>query len=687
MPFGYMGKILVVDLSDYEVGGDSASCFTEVPIEDAWYEQFLTGYGLAARYIFENQKPNVDPLGPDNHLAFMSGLLTGTGAFFSGRWMVAGKSPLTGTWGDANCGGYFAPALKKTGYDGIFVKGAAKTPVYLLLDGAQQELLDASDLWGTDTAQTDDWFKKTYGDDVQIACIGPAGEWQSPIAGIVTDKGRLAARSGLGAVMGSKKLKALCVRGTQPVKIHDVKTQSRITVAYMRAFDRYKHLRMDRFLGKLMNAPLFAGLLRFLSKHPKLFSPPAEMDRYVMTTWGTPGVTSNSANIGDSPVKNWAGTGEDDFPEASSQFISNDSVTQYRTRRYGCHHCPMACGGIVSVIDDDFDIQEAHQPEYETLCGFGTMLLNDHVRSIIKVNDLCNRAGLDTISTAATVAWAFEAFEKGHLNTLQTEGLDLTWKYSKSVIDIVEKMATQEKGFGEILRRGVKAAAEYYGSVTVPYAMHVGGQELPMHDCRSPLAGLGLGAAYELEPTPGRHTSSMYPCQAYLDDLDEPSRVLPLLGLHIHPMKRKPSDPPEAEALKMSSCFMDLVNGLGMCAMAFDESAPPPIVEWANTSTGWDKDFQDYMWIAQRIKTVRHAFNVREGIAISDIVLPDRARGIPPMERGPNKGSTPDLGTARTEYYKAMGYDQDTGWPLPETLDALDLEFVKNALYPTSVST
>jgi aldehyde:ferredoxin oxidoreductase len=131
---------------------------------------------------------------------------------------------------------------------------------------------------------------------------------------------------------------------------------------------------------------------------------------------------------------------------------------------------------------------------------------------------------------------------------------------------------------------------------------------------------------------------------------------------------------------------MDLVNGLGMCAMAFDESAPPPIVEWANAATGWDKDFQDYMWIAQRIKTVRHAFNVREGILVNDIVLPDRARGIPPMDRGPNKGSTPDLHKARQEYYKAMGYDEDTGWPLPETLDALELDFVKRDLYPASVS-
>jgi len=686
MPYGYMGKVLRVDLSAYADGVDSEVCFRDVSIPDQTYQKFLTGYGLAAKYIFDHQRPGVDPLGPENHLAFMSGLLTGTGAFYSGRWMVAGKSPLTGTWGDANCGGYFAPALKKTGYDGIFVVGKAATPVYLLLDGERRTLVDASGLWGQDAVETDEWLKRRHGDNVQIACIGPAGEWLSPIAGIVTDKGRLAARSGLGAVMGSKNLKAVCARGTKSAEIHDVEAQSRLSLEFMRLFDHYEHPRMDRFLGKLMNSPLFAGPLRFLSKHPKLFQPPKEMDRYVMTTWGTPGVTANSANIGDSPVKNWAGTGADDFPARRAQHISNDYVTSYQTRRYGCHHCPMACGGIVRLVDDDFDIPETHKPEYETLSGFGTLLLNDNVRSIIKINDLCNRAGLDTISTAAVVAWAFEAFEKGHLTTLETEGLTLEWEDSRAVISVVEKMSTEEAGFGAILRGGVKAASEHFGEKTHSYAMHVAGQELPMHDCRSPLAGIGLGAAYELEPTPGRHTASMYPCESYMKDLDFASSKTPCLGLHLHAMKRKPTEPSEGEGLMLSSCFMDLVNGLGMCAMAFDNSAPPPIVEWANGATGWDKNFEEYMWIARRIKTVRHAFNVREGISVGSIVLPERAQGIPPMKKGPNKGSAPDFKTARKEYYQAMGYDVDTGWPLRETLEALELEDVKDALYPPEFS-
>ena len=683
MVYGSMGKLLRVDLSSHAPDKDASVCFEEIPVSDDTYERFLTGYGLAAKYVFDHQRPGVDPLGPENHLVFMTGLLTGTGAMFSGRWMVAGKSPLTGTWGDANAGGYLAPALKKTGYDGVIVVGASPTPVYLLIDENGPALRDATDLWGRDTVWVDDRLKSIHGVHAQVACIGKAGEWRSPIAGIVTDKGRVAARSGLGAVMGSKQLKALCVCGSHAVDVFDAKEQSRLTVRYLRSFDLFRHRRTDRFLGRLMNAPAFAGLLRFLSRHPRLYSPPAEMDRYVMTTWGTAGVTSNSANTGDSPVKNWSGCGPRDFPMKRSRLLSNDDVTQYEVRKYGCHHCPMACGGIVSLVDNDFDIPESHKPEYETLCGFGTLLLNDNLRSVIKINDLCNRAGLDTISTAVVAAWAFEAFERGHLTETDTEGLQLVWGDSRAVVALVEKMATAEHGFGAALRQGARSAAEQFGKDAEAFAMHVAGQELPMHDCRSPLAGIGLGAAYELEPTPGRHTSSLYPCSSYLQDLDIVSSSTPRRSLHsFHAMKRKPAEPTEGESLRLASCFMDLVNGLGLCAMAFDDSAPPPLVEWINAATGWDKTFRDYLWIGQRIKTVRHAFNVREGIAVSEIELPARARGIPPLSVGPNKGSAPDFATARSEYYRAMGYDSETGWPLPETLDALGLDDVKHALYP-----
>ncbi len=602
-------------------------------------------------------------------------MLTGTGAFFSGRWMACGKSPLTGTWGDANCGGYLAPALKKTGYDGIFFVGKSDKPVYLLIDGDRQELLDASELWGKlDTNETEDKLKEIHGQGFQVASIGPGGEKLSLIAGIVNDKGRIAARSGLGALMGSKNLKALCLRGTKAIDLYDAGAQSHHTAKFMDAFFDYKHKCEDKIMSSLTYKPAFSGIIRCLNSHNKL-PQTEEMERYVMTTWGTAGITAFSANIGDSPVKNWKGAGCVDFPTSKAQYISNNYVTQYDVSRYGCHHCPLCCGAIVSVPDGPYPIKEAHKPEYETLCGFGTMLLADNVHAIIKVNDMLNRAGIDTISCAVVVAWAFEAYENGVLTTEQTDGLELTWGNAEAVVSLVEKIIYAD-GIGSYLKDGVKKAAEHFGPQSLEYAMNAGGQELPMHDTRNQQGGLGLGVAYEAEPTPGRHTSSLDACGYYRQE----SRALQSKRKHLHTMKMKVEES-EGDSLRDSSCFMDLVNGLGLCAFAWGNGVVPPIVEWTNSATGWEKTFDDYLLIARRIKTVRQSFNIREGIKPADTVMTKRAAGIPPLKKGPNKDNTPDFEGARKKYYRAMGYDPETAKPLPETLDMLELPEVKKQLY------
>jgi aldehyde:ferredoxin oxidoreductase len=306
------------------------------------------------------------------------------------------------------------------------------------------------------------------------------------------------------------------------------------------------------------------------------------MARYVMTTWGTAGITAFAANTGDSPVKNWKGVGCVDFPTGKAQYISNDYVTQYDISGYGCHHCPLCCGAIVSVPDGPYPVKEAHKPEYETLCGFGTMLLVDDVQRIIKVNDMLNRAGIDTISCAVVVAWAFEAYENGVLTAEQTGGLELTWGNGEAVIGLVEKIIYGE-GIGKYLKDGVKRAAGHFDPKSLDYAMNAGGQELPMHDTRNRQGGLGLGVAYEAEPTPGRHTSSLDACAYYRQE----STALESRRKHLHTMKMK-VDESEGDSLRDSSCFMDLVNGLGLCAFAWGNGVVPPIVEWTNSATGWD---------------------------------------------------------------------------------------------------
>ncbi|MDF2521003.1 MAG: aldehyde:ferredoxin oxidoreductase [Clostridia bacterium] len=665
MPFGYMGKLLWVDLTTGSI--------LEEEIDESLYKKFLTGYGLGAKLIFDRQKPGVNPLGPDNIFAIMSGLLTGSGAFFSGRWMVMGKSPLTNTWGDANSGGFFAPAIKSTGYDGVFFTGKSEKPVYLLIDGDEKKLLDASDLWGKDSNDTMDILSSRHGAHFKTACIGPGGEKMALISGVVTDKGRLAARSGLGAVMGSKNLKAVCLGGNKNVNVFDDQTITKLVADFDQKFNTYKHPLKDKLLNEATNTPILSGAVRFLTEK-NLLPINGEIERYAMKTWGTPGTVAYSANIGDSPVKNWKGIGYIDFPGRLTQEISNDWVTKYETDKYGCYSCPLRCGGKVAVSDVPYPVSETHKPEYETICGFGTMLLCNDLPTIIKINDLLNRAGIDTISCAVTVAWAFEAYENNVITISDTDGLKLTWGNSEAVLKLVEKI-TMGEGIGKYLMNGVKSASEHFGKGSEAYAMHVFGQELPMHDPRT-TDGTGLGVGYEAEPTPGRHTSTLDCCDLYRETQSDK-----LSDKNIHPMKNKCMDAEQGDSLKDASCFMDLVNGLGLCAIAFDAAVTPPIIEWANAMTGWSFTFEEYLHIARRIKTLRHSFNIREGINPMNIKMPDRARGIPPLSKGPNAHTKNDFDMGKKNYFKAMGYDIKTGKPLAETLDLLDLPEVKKELY------
>jgi aldehyde:ferredoxin oxidoreductase len=656
-----MGKILRVDLSEGEIKDET--------IPDEIYENFLSGYGLAAKILFEELKPGIDPLGPDNILAIMSGLLTGTGSHFSGRWMAAGKSPLTGTWGDANCGGSFGPSIKQSGYDGFFFKGKSYYPVYLLIKGGAARLIKASHLhlWGKDSSETEDALKEEYGKDCKVACIGLGGEIQSLISGIVTDKGRLAARSGLGAVMGSKNLKAICICGDkQEVKVSNKDLMRQNTEEYLKKFNEVN-----------------SGF------------------KYTLQTWGTAGGTWASAYSGDSPAKNWKGSGrnwhcDEDLENInfrafeSAERISDDYVTKYEIKKFACAECPLGCGGICSIKSGPHPLKETHRPEYETLCGFGTMLQIDDVKTIFKANHMLNLAGIDTISCSVIVAWAYEAFKKGIITVKDTDGLCLTWGNSEPLIPLIQKII-EGKGIGKHLRNGVMRASEYYAEKCqqedkhpIDFAMHAGGQELPMHDPRNNPdgGGLALGVAYEVEPTPGRHTSSLFgSTEEYRKHYgNKDQKVLQenvLQPLKVRPrrfdFKGKNAEEVSGQDLADSGRFSCFINGLGMCNFSFFLGVMPPLVDWTNAATGWQHEFDDYLTIGQRIQTVRHAFNLREGI--SRPRMTNRARGIPPLEKGPNSGNAPDFDGAAKRYYEAMGWDRETSKPLRATLENLNLPY------------
>lgn len=660
---GYCGRVLHVDLS--------TSTISYEELDEAFYQKYLGGLGLGAKVLWDRIKPGVDPMGPDNVLGFTTGLLTDTGSLFTGRFSVVGKSPLTGGWGDANCGGYFSPALKRCGLDGLFLYGASPEPVYLYLDDQRAELRNASAFWGVDAIETEKQLEAQYGNRAHVACIGHAGEQLSFIAGVCNDRGRLAARSGLGGVMGSKKLKAVVAAGTQRVEVADGKQIQALSKAFRKRLQGRKGLK--RFLGDR----LFGFMGWATRKGPLYTRQPADLWRLMLSKYGTAALTAFSAESGDSPVKNWGGVGYKDFPLNRSQKIGAEAVVKYETKKYGCFSCPLLCGAFVKIPDGSYPIEQMHRPEYETLCSFGTLLLNDDLQTIFRVNDLLNRAGMDTISCGAVVAFAIECFENDILTTKDTDGLELRWGDGGAIIKLTEMMIKRQ-GIGDILADGVKLAAERIGQGSEAFAVHCGGMEAPMHD---PKFDPGVGMAYSCEPAPGRHSVSSY-MLLDLERLDRLFRGAKKTPAFMTAKERYRYDN-KGEAMAVGSFFRMLVDASGACTFGTQVGAEIPLIQWLNAATGWNFSDQDYLVIGERIEQLRHAFNVREGLNPShDFRLHPRISGHPPLDKGPAKGVSLDLDGMVEAFYKAMGWDLSTGLPDLERLERLNLNEVIAALHP-----
>jgi aldehyde:ferredoxin oxidoreductase len=663
MSKGYMGKVMWVNLSQKRVD------YEDIP--DEMYEKFLSGYGLGAKILFDNIPPGADPLGPENILGFCAGLLTGTPSIMTGRWMVVAKSPLTGGWGDANCGGDLSPAIKRAGVDAIFFTGISEGPVYLMVDGDKVEIRDASGIWGKDTVETEDAIRKDLGDEkgqFRIACIGPAAERLSLISGISNDKGRFAARSGLGSVMGSKKLKAIAVKGKSKIEAQDSERIKDLSKAFSRSLNRAD------FVMKILNGRLLKGAGWLFRVAP----PQAMMGdtyRLVLKKYGTAGITSLSSENGDSPVKNFSGAGFRDFPLGRAGKISDDAVIKYEEKKYGCYSCPIRCGGIIKVKEGPYPLEESHKPEYETLCVFGAYCLCDDVYTILKINDLCNRGGLDTISAGVAVGFAIECFEQGILTKEDTGGLELRWGAGETILKLVEKMIKRE-GIGDLLADGVKRAAEKIGKGSEKYAMHAGGQELPMHD---PRFDPGYGTAYISEPTPGRHTISGLTWQEMMrmDRYFSGAKKIPLS----YSKQGRLSPKGKVTNQVLNSKFMQIINSVGMCMFGVNIGPRAPLFEWLNAATGWTKSPDEYLEVGERIETLRHSFNVREGIKPKDFKINPRAVGDPPLEYGPHAKVTVDLEAMKRNFYDAFDWDYETGKPSRDRLEKLGLHEVIKEFY------
>lgn len=613
MQGGYVGKMLFVDLS--------TGTIREQELAEDLAGNFIGGYGIGARVLYDMIKPGTDPLGPGNVLGFITGPLTGTGALFGGRYTMVCKSPVTGGFNDANSGGYFGPELKKAGYDAVFISGAAKAPVYLWINDGKVEIRDAGQLWGKDSKETETALIAATGEPkLRAVVIGPAGEKLSLMSCPINDGHRAPARGGGGAVMGSKKLKAIAVRGTGKVPVAD---SARLKEINKVIADTLKNAPGDN--------PFIQMALAF-------------------GEYGTGATTTASALGGDAPVKNWDGIGGVDFSEASATKIGAFAFdAHYKVRKYACAHCPLGCGAVYKVDAGKWPMEETERPEYETATSFGTLCLNDDVEAILKCNDICNRYGLDTISTGATVAWAIECFEKGLFTKEDTGGLELTWGNAEAIVALTQAIADQA-GLGRILALGSAGAAQKLGKGS-EFLSTVRGMEVGMHD---PKYGRYFARVYQFDPTPGRHTKG---------------------GLGSYEMLNPPADLNNYEGTGPNdvagAAHTEMLNSAGLCMFFMFAAPPDALVNMIAAVTGRSFAQEDGYRAGLRILNMRHAFNLREGLKPADFVISPRVVGKPPQQNGPNAGRTIDNEALANNFFAALGWDRATGKPDRGGLEAM----------------
>ncbi len=618
MVHGYAGKLLFINLDTKEI--------EEKVLDKQTTRMFLGGAGLGAKILYENIPQGADPLGSDNMLGFVTGPFTGTGIPGGGRHTVVTKSPVTGGWGEANSGGFWGTELKKCGFDAVFLSGLSPKPVYITIIDNEVVIRSADHLWGKDTNETSDIIQNEIDEpQAKVACIGQAGESLSLMSGIVNEKGRIAARGGVGAVMGSKRLKAIAVFSTNRSKIPS-------------ADPELVKLAAKNYTRKIKESPFHQGL----------------------SNEGTGGGTSHLLSIGDCPTKNWNSTGTDSMETCYKLNAAN--MEQYKIKKYGCHACIIKCGATIKVNEGRYaTTDEIHRPEYETSAAFGTLCLNDDVEVVIKLNEICNLNGIDTIAMGSVMAFAIECFEKGIITLKDTDGLELKWSDGEGLVALAEKIVKRDK-FGLILSDGVKAASQRIGKNSEEFAMHIGGHRISFHD---PRLSSSLATNFLSDPQPGHHIG---PQGSTLLDLgvdlgEHPSLKSPKLDLHDYD-KKGPS-------YVAGSCYFQLINSGGLCGL-YAIALPIPIMEFLAPVTGWDIDWDEGLKIGKRILSLRQAFNVREGLKPADFTLPKRFKT--PLKVGHTAGKKIDFKVLKENFFNEMDWDIKTGWPSKATLNNLKID-------------
>jgi len=617
---GYREKILEIDLSTGKIETRS--------IKEQDQKKFLGGSGLAAKIFFDSFDPGVGPLSPENPLIVMTGPVVGTQFPGTSRFAVCGKSPLTGIWGEGTCGGNFGPELKFAGIDGIIFKGISPTPVYLTIEDDQVELRDARDLWGMDNYTLTDLLKERHGKEKRpkVLSVGQAGENLVKFASICNDKGDFIGRTGMGALMGSKRLKAIVAKGTQKVAISHP--------------EEYATLR--KLLIEKSRDAMVAQSFRSMGTD-------AGMDLGMMT--------------GDVPIKNWRSGGAFDL----SANLGGPTLTEkYLTRNHACTFCPIACKRVVKVDDGSFKTDEGPGPEYETCATFGTLIVNGDLAGVIKANEWCNRYGLDTISCGATIAFAMEAFEKGLITRKDTDGINLAWGNMDGAIQLLHKIAKRE-GIGAVLSEGTREAAKKLGKNAQEFTVEVKGLEAPMHD---PRGFHGMGLAYM--------TSVRGACHLMHVALPVEQGISPFTEAGFQENYMGQTSEGKAEMIKLCEDLGVPCNSLVICEFVAWTYSANELAEIIRVTTGFDFTLKDLLACGERTWLLKRGLGNMMGVSAKDDGLPKRI--LTPLEEGSAAGSVPDVGKLLKEYYELRGLDQD-GKPKKEVLIKAGLEELAKRLH------
>jgi len=615
MNYAFMGKILRVDLSRGEINPE--------PIREDWAREFLGGSGLATRYLYDEVPKGADPLGPENRLIFMTGPLTGTSSASAGRYSVVAKSPQTGIWGQANSGGKFGPALKRSGYDGIIFEGISPTPVYLKINSGQAELIPAEGLWGKTVSKTEDELLSGMQKSFCVASIGPAGENLVRYASIMNNKHRAAGRCGLGAVMGSKRLKAILCGGNESIHLADSK-----------GFTDVARKQIEFLNDSLLKVGFDA--------------------------FGT-NMVSDLVNVrGGYPTMNWQKGVYDQIDEVNAQAL----IDKVFVEGVSCFACPVTCGRGSEIREGKWRGNKGEGPEYETANMFGANCGVSDMNAITMANYLCNDYGLDTITTGSTIAFAMECFSKGILTRTQTGGLEMNFGDSDLIVDLVEKIATRQ-GVGDLLAEGTQVMAEKLGQGSASFAMNVKGLEMPAYD---PRAAKITGLGYVTANRGGDHITGYIQLPTFVD--------MPMLIVDDSQIKDPfVADPQETKVLVDLENALTIFDAIGACKFMGILLTAEDFSALISHATGWDFGVPDFRQAGERIYTLMRAYCAREGITREDDVLPARLM-LEPIPEGPAKGMFVEeemLEKMKDAYYELRGWDIATGIPSAEKLEELNL--------------